>query len=201
MGAINTRIVCYYQIINLIILAIKCLREREKYEELLTDILNLPFCLTQTDFEKCFDKISEDNFLSTVPYFNSLYEEKEEWAAAFRKDKFLLRVRTTQRVENTNKMLKSRISAQIPLNELFFRLMNLHHDLYNHDLSASEMDHIIKADKMIQRCPILEVVRDKISYYAQSFTLLNIFMAQSWQVSNNPITLKFTKVMMSSFTR
>ena len=58
-------------------------------------------------------------------------------------------MRTTQRVENTNKMLKSRISARIPLNELF-RLMNLHYYLHNHDLSASEMDHIIKADKMIQ---------------------------------------------------
>ena len=38
---------------------------------------------------------------------------------------------------------------------------------------------------------MLEVVRDKIGDYAQGFTLLNIFLAQSWQISNKPRYFEF----------
>jgi len=49
--------------------------------------------------------------MSKIGYLDDLFDTLEVWCSAFRKEKFLLRARTTQRVENTNKLLKARISA------------------------------------------------------------------------------------------
>jgi len=53
----------------------------------------------------------ESKRMSKIGYLDDLFDTLEVWCSAFRKEKFLLRARTTQRVENTNKLLKARISA------------------------------------------------------------------------------------------
>ena len=104
---------------NFYLLEIKDSTEQSKYETLLTDIENLPYCLSQTDFESVIGQISQDEFLSKISYLSNLEENKEEWCTAYKKDSFILRTRTSQRVERMNWSLKSKISSQITLKELF----------------------------------------------------------------------------------
>jgi len=86
-------------------------------------------------------------------------------------------------------MLKSNISSQITLNELFVRLINLHEDLYNHDICEFEREAILKASSVINKSPILNAI-GKVSSYAYHFTVLNIAKALTWKVSNKPIYYK-----------
>ena len=134
--------------------------------------------------------IKEHEFLSTIDYFNSFYDTKEQWCAAYHKDRFKLHTRSSQRIENTNKMLKTRVTAQISLNELFLRLFNLHRDLSNHDTDQTERDQMLDAHKLIKASPILEAVESKISCYAYQFTLLNLAHALSWKALNKPMYFK-----------
>jgi len=53
-------------------------QDKLKYEQLLTDIQSLPFCLSQTEFDKIFDQIKEDDFLSGIDYFDTLLENKSD---------------------------------------------------------------------------------------------------------------------------
>ena len=183
-------------------LEIKDFEQQKNYEQLLVDIQNLPYCLSQTAVNKVFESIYEDEFLSTKDYFRSLEETKDKWCAAFRKDRFTLRTRSTQRVENTNKLLKNKLSSQITLNELFVRLFSMHLDLNNHDLDNNELTQIAKANNLLSKSPILESIQDKVSVYVYKLTVLNLANALSWKVSNKPLYFKvyiddeenFTKV-------
>ena len=102
----------------------------------------------------------------------------------------MLRTRSSQRVERANRMLKGKVSAQISLNELFLRLINLHQDMSNHDITLQEKEQMLKAHDLIPNSPILEEIENKVSCYAYQFTVLNIGHALSWKVLNKPIYFK-----------
>jgi len=75
-------------LLNFYLLEIKDSAEQTKYETFLTDIENLPYGLSQTNFKSVIGQISQDEFLSKISYLSNLEENKEEWCAAYRKDSF-----------------------------------------------------------------------------------------------------------------
>jgi len=61
----------------------------------------------------------------------------------------MLRTRSSQRVERAHMILQGKVSAQISLNELFLRLINLHQDMLNHNITPQEKEQVLKAHDLI----------------------------------------------------
>ena len=77
----------------------------------------------------------------------------------------MLRARTTQRAERTNRNVKSKVTSQISLNELLIRLLSLHTETSNHDFDDTDKDVLWIANQNIQN-PVLNVLQDKITPYS-----------------------------------
>jgi len=167
------------------LLEIKSEEERKKYDQLLVDIINLPYCLSQKAVEEVFNKIKENEFLSTIDYFETLEDTKHIWCAAYRKNQFTLRARTSQRIERLNRTLKSKISANVTLNELFFRLVTLHEEKGNHDFEQAEFEEI-RTFHSITESPIMKSIEGVVTKYAYGLTLLNIGRAMGFSSTNKP---------------
>ena len=151
---------------------------------LLVDIENLPYCLSTKAADEIFEKIEKDEYLSKIEYFTNLQESKEQWCAAFRKDSFSLRTRTSQRVERINRSIKTKVSSKTSLNELFLRIISLHDEVTNHDLDEEELLQIKSAHNLFPKCPLLELIDGKVSPYAFKFIVLHLAKSLTWKTHN-----------------
>jgi len=149
---------------------------------LLDDIKKLPSFLSKEKVMEIFDMIKENPNLKSIDYFKNLEETKELWSPAFRKENFLLRIRSTQRIERMNRSIKTKISSKVTLNELFLRLLSLHEEITNHDFEDQEMTSLITHYSLLNGCPILKSINDHISLYAYEQTLLQLGNSLSWQL-------------------
>lgn len=131
-------------------------------------------------------KISQDEFLSKIDYFVKLEESKEDWCAAFHKESFTLRTRTSQRVERMNRSLKAKIFSKLTLNELFVRILTLHNEITNHDIEETEMGQIYTGINLFANCLILNIIEGKVSSYAYNLTILNLGKSLGWKTIQTP---------------
>jgi len=115
----------------IIIIEIKDETEKASYIQLLIDLQLLPFCLSKNFVERI---LNNNKYLKDFDYLQTLLKSKEEWSSAYRKNSFILRARTTQRVERTNRLIKSCLSSRSTLNELLIRLIELQQSIVNHIL-------------------------------------------------------------------
>jgi len=115
---------------------------------------------------------------------------KEFWCPAFRKEHFLMRTKSTQRIERMNRNIKSKVSSRITLNELFLRLLSLQEELTNHDLEDQEISTLITHHTLFNGCPILLNIQDLVSPYAYQMTLLQLGDSLSWEMQDNNDSFK-----------
>lgn len=87
-------------------------------------------------------------------------------------------------------MLKTKVSAQISLNELFLRLMNLHEEMSNHDITLNKTELLLQSHTLIPDFEVLEEIEGKVSCYAYHFTVLNLAQGLKWRVQNKPLYYK-----------
>jgi len=93
-----------------------------------------------------------------------------------------------------NWSLKSKVSSQITLNELFLRILSLHNEITNHDIEEKEHAEICTGLNLFANCPILNVLQNKISSYAYHFMVLNLAKSLNWKIIQSPTVFTVYKV-------